>query len=163
MFEFTETTVIGAPPPMVWAALQDLDGWWPASNPDHESLERLDDRGIEVGARLRIKEKIAGIPGEAVGEITEIHPCSSVTWEAPRARYHLLGFPFTVGEGVTWRLEDHGSDGTGLSAHVWATFPGRLGRLLQWVFSHVFGGIERDREHTRTELNYLKGTLEAGQ
>ncbi|MFI0448857.1 hypothetical protein [Actinomadura sp. 6N118] len=48
----------------------DLDGWWVASNPEHDTLEHLDDRGIEVGARVRIREKIAGIPGEAIGEIT---------------------------------------------------------------------------------------------
>ena len=45
MFEFTESVVIAAPLPEVWEVLQDLENWWPASNPEHESIERLDDGG----------------------------------------------------------------------------------------------------------------------
>ncbi len=93
MFEFTETVVIEAPSPEVWEVLHNLEGWWPASNPDHDSLERLDDRGIEVGARLRIRERITGIRGEAVGEITRVDAGSTVTWEAPQARTGGSGCP----------------------------------------------------------------------
>ncbi|HEX6471119.1 MAG TPA: hypothetical protein VF069_18615 [Streptosporangiaceae bacterium] len=40
------------------------------------------DAGDRVGARLRIHEKVAGAPGEAVGEITRVVPGTEVTWHA---------------------------------------------------------------------------------
>lgn len=164
MFEFTEKIAIEATPGVVWELMSDVERWWPASNPEHGSLERLDHDGgeIGVGSRLKITERIAGISGEAVGEITRFEPGSEVTWEAPDARYRLAGVPISVGEGVTWRIRPAGT-GSEVSANVWATFPaGIAGRLLEWSFEHLFRGIERDREHTRTELRYLKRTIEVG-
>jgi uncharacterized protein YndB with AHSA1/START domain len=162
VFEFTETIVIEAPPPEVWEVVRDIETWWLPSNPEHESLERLDNRGIEVGARIRIREKVAGVPGEAVGEITDVIPGSLVTWEAPQARYRWFGVPFTIGEGVSWRIEPEGRHATRVSAHVWARFPpGLRGRLLEWTFARLFRGIDKDRQHARTELEYLKRTIEA--
>lgn len=167
MFEFIETISIEAPPPRVWDVMHDIESWWPASNPEHESLERLDDRDVlEVGAQLRIRETIGGVPGEATGTITRVEPQSAVTWEAPHARYRWLGIPVTVGEGVTWRIQprDNAAEATTLSAHVWATFPqGLCGRLLEVAFTTLLGGVEKDREHARTELRYLKDTIEQAQ
>lgn len=164
MFTFTESVTIQAPPAAVWDRLCDLEGWWPASNPEHESLERLDDRGVSPGARLRIREKIAGVPGEAIGEITRVEPGTAVTWEAPAARYRWFGIPFTIGEGVTWRIAPDGERATRLSARVWARFPaGVLGRVLQALFTGVLNGVERDREHTRYELRYLKNELDGAR
>ena len=161
MFEFTEEIVIHAPASVVWEVMIDLENWWVASNPEHESLERLDDRGIEVGARFRIREKIAGIPGEYVGQLTRVVPQSEVTMEAPSARYRLLGLNFTVGEGVTWRIESADPDTTTVSARVWATFPyGLIGRAVEWVFTGPLNGIAKDREHARVELRYLKKLIE---
>lgn len=162
-FDFVESTLIAAAPEVVWEFMIDLERWWPASNPDHESLQRLgaNDQPITVGTRLRIGEKIAGVPGEAEGEITELKPGSAVTWEAPVARYRLCGVPASIGEGVTWTLEGTHNGATDLSAHVWATFPaGVYGRLLHLVFTHLLHGIAKDREHTRTELCYLKRMIE---
>lgn len=128
-------------------------------------MERLDEGGeIAVGTRLRIREKIAGIPGEAVGTITRLEPGVAVTWEAPQARYRWLGVTVTMGEGVTWRLTPGSADTTRLSAHVWAYFPPHLGgRLLEFAFTRVLDGIAKDREHARTELRYLKRTIEVAQ
>lgn len=161
MFEFTEAVKIDAPASEVWEVLQDLEGWWPASNPEHESLERLDDLGIEVGARIRIREKIAGIRGEAIGTITRVHPGSSVTWETSKACYRWFGVPITIGEGVTWTVTSSG-DNTRVSAHVWATFPSIASRLLRPIFIRLLSGIENDREHTRIELRHLKRLIESG-
>jgi hypothetical protein len=84
-----------------------------------------------------------------------------VTWEAPNAHYRWFGVPFTVGEGVTWSIESRDGGARSLSAHVWATFPpGMRGRIVEWAFTRL-GGIEKDREHTRTELRYLKKAIEA--
>jgi hypothetical protein len=46
MFEFTESNQIQAPTSVVWELLRDVDRWWVASNPEHDSLERLDDLAI---------------------------------------------------------------------------------------------------------------------
>lgn len=62
LFEFTEIVTIHASRSVVWEVMTGLENWWLASNPEHQSLERLDDRSIEVGARLRIREKIEGVP-----------------------------------------------------------------------------------------------------
>lgn len=160
LFDFTESIRVEAPLPKVWEVLSDIETWWPASNPEHESLERLDDRGIEVGARIRIREKIAGIPGEAIGTIIRVDPLSAVTWEAPDTRYRWFGIPVTVRERVTWSVEPDGN-ATWVSAHVWAQLPNGIGRrLLEWVFTRPLRGVEKDREHTRTELRYLKQLIE---
>lgn len=162
MFDFTETIRIGAPAETVWTALLDIERWWPPSNPEHDDIERLDGGGgIVVGTRFRIREKVAGVPGEAIGVITNVEPGTAVTWEADRARYRLLGVAFTMGEGVTWRVDPDGSDSSQLSAHVWARFPdGAVGRILEVFFSRILNGIEKDRRHARIELEYLKQTIE---
>jgi hypothetical protein len=91
LFDFTESVLIEAPHLRVWEVLSDIDCWWLASNPEHESLEHLDSLApTQVGARLRIREKTGGIPGEAVGTITAVDPGNTVTWEAD-ARYRWLG------------------------------------------------------------------------
>jgi len=46
---------------------------------------------------------------------------------------------------------------------VWATFaPGLRGRVIEVAF-RMLGGVDKDREHARTELRYLKRTLEAAE
>jgi hypothetical protein len=161
VFEFTESVDVDAGVDRVWAVMTDLEGWWPESNPEHISLERLDDRGIAEGARMRVRERIAGVRCEAIGEITEVLPGRSVTWEASQAHYRLLGVSVCVGEGVEWRIEPGEGEPTRISARVWATFPeGWSGRALAWVFRRLLDGIEKDREHTRIELRHLKRLIE---
>lgn len=162
MFEFTETIDIQTPAANVWDTIVEVERWWPPSNPEHESLERLDEGDLKVGTRFRIREKVAGIPGEAIGIVTDLEPGTRVTWRADQARYRLLGISITLGEGVTWRVERDGPDACRLSAHVWATFPhGVTGRVLSFVFTQMLDGIAKDRQHTRTELEYLKKLIES--
>jgi uncharacterized protein YndB with AHSA1/START domain len=160
MFEFTVATEIACPPQRVWDFLVDVRRWWLRSNPEHERLEILGPRGaIALGTELRIRERIAGIPGEAAGRITEFVPGERATWQA-QARYRLLGARVAVEEGVTWSLARSG-DGTRLSAHVWARFPdGAAARLIEWGFVHLLRGRERDRRHAQIELDYVRGALE---
>ena len=162
LFDFTESIVITAPHLTVWETLSDIDGWWLASNHEHGSLEHLDSlMPTDVGARLRIREKIGGIPGVAEGTITEVDPGTAVTWEAD-AQYRWFGVPVSVGEGVTWRVEPKDDATTCVSARVWATFSSHIiGRLAAFAFVHVLNGVEKDREHTRTELRYLKEVIES--
>lgn len=161
MFDFTESILIHAPHQKVWDVVRDIDHWWLRSNPDHDSLEHLDQRpATEVGAKLRIREKIGGIPGEAVGVITAAEPGTAVTWEA-EATYRWFGVSVRLNEGVTWRLEPRSDTSTQLSARVWAANPcGIFGRLASLVFTRLLNGEEKDRAHARTELQYLKRTIE---
>ncbi|GLV11585.1 hypothetical protein MyChFU_49050 [Mycobacterium intracellulare subsp. chimaera] len=161
MFDFTETILIHAPREKVWNVVRDIEQWWLRSNPDHDALEHLDQRpATEVGAKLRIREKIGGIPGEAVGVITAAEPGTAVTWEA-EANYRWLGVSVRVNEGVTWRLEPISETSTRLSARVWATSPsGIFGRFASLVFTRLLNGEVKDRAHARTELQYLKRTIE---
>jgi hypothetical protein len=162
MFDFTEAILIDAPQEAVWQVLRNIDGWWLASNADHDSLEHLDMLPVtQVGVRIRIREKIGGIPGEAVGSITSVEPGSAVTWEAA-ATYRWLGISIGVDEGVTWRVQPKGDDKTLLNARVWASSPRRLlGRLAAITFVHLLKGEDKDREHARTELRYLKHIIES--
>jgi uncharacterized protein YndB with AHSA1/START domain len=161
MFEFTESIIIDESPEQVWEVMRDIDKWWKPSNPEHISLEHLDDRpATEVGARLRIREKVAGIPADAVGTITAVEEGSAVRWDAD-ATYRLAGLCVDVGEGVTWRIRPEGTASTVVSANVWATFPpGIFGKVVAFVFTRLLDGIAKDREHARTELRYLKHTIE---
>lgn len=172
MLDFTESIRIEAPPARVWAALLDIERWWPLSNSEHESIERLygadevadagDPGEIGVGTRFRIREKIAGVPGEGIGLVTRVEPGRAVTWEADQMRYRLYGVTFTVGEGVTWRVDPHESEASQLSARVWARFPeGLVGRFLWLVFSRLLDGVEEDRRHAQVELEYLKEAIES--
>lgn len=161
-FDFTETIRIDAPAPTVWATLVDIETWWLPSNPEHDSIERLDaGHEITVGTRFRIREKIAGVPGTGLGAITHLDPGTSVTWESDQMRYRLLAaVPFTISEGVTWRVDSDGPDHCCVSAHVWARFPtGPGGRLLWLLFTRLLNGINKDRRHARTELEYLSAIL----
>jgi hypothetical protein len=176
MLDFTETIPIRASPARVWATLLDIERWWPPSNSEHESIERLDgaDQDVEtgqpveiaVGTRFRIREKITGAPGEGVGVVTGVVPGRAVTWEADAMHYRLYGVRFIIAEGVTWSVDPHEPETGLLSARVWARFPeGLVGRILWLVFSRPSqprrtrpsprsGGTEipqeDDRVHART-------------
>jgi hypothetical protein len=153
MFEFTESISIAAPHSRVWQVLGDLDRWWLASNAEHDSLEHPDSLPpTQVGARLRIREKIGGIPGVAEGTITAVEPETAVTREAD-AVYRWFGVPVRVGEGVTWRVEPNDEATTRVSARVWATFPHHLlGRLVAFAFVYLLNGVNKDREHDLIEI-----------
>lgn len=164
MYEFTETILIEAPPTRVWEVMSDIGGWLGAASPEHQSMEFLDGSGVRVGAKIRIREKAAGMPREAVVVVTAVRPGSAVTWESPEARYQWHGFPTTISEGVSLGIEPcEGAASTQVSARVWALFPlGLLGSAVRWAFVRPLNGIEKDREHVRTELRHLKRLIETG-
>jgi hypothetical protein len=77
-------------------------------------------------------------------------------------RCRLYGVTFTVGEGVTWRVDPDEPEASLLSARVWARFPdGLIGRFLWLVFSRLLDGVEKDRHHAQVELEYLKEAIES--
>jgi Polyketide cyclase / dehydrase and lipid transport len=161
MFDFTESIRIEAPRQHVWDVIRDLDTWWTPSNPEHLCLEHLDDRPVtEVGARLRIRERIGGVPGEAVGVVTTVEPGRQVSWEAD-ATYRWFGISVPIEEGVTWHISGCGDTAAEVSAHVWAGFPqSGFGWLAAELFTRLLNGVAKDRAHTRAELEYLKSIIE---
>lgn len=71
-FEFTESIDIPVTPAELWDVMVDVEDWWPPSNPDHESIERLTPGALRPGTRLLVHEKIAGIPGEVEGPVVTV-------------------------------------------------------------------------------------------
>lgn len=164
MFEIKAAIGIEAPQSATWSLLQDVDRWWLRSNPDHLALEIVaTPPQMAEGVWIRIRERIAGVPGSGIGQITCLEPGKRVTWESGDFRYRYLGvFGITVAEGVTWQLKAGPDDTTIVSAHVWARFPTTLwGRFTEWWFRHALKGEQRDYDHTMTELRFLKNALES--
>lgn len=160
MFEFTASIDIQASPKTTWGYLSDVEGWWVASNPEHESLEIVSGGpDVKEGTVLRICEKVAGIPAVAEGPVCEIVEGSSVTWKAD-AVYRLFGMRFPVKEGVTWRITPK-DEKCKLSANVWAEFPNSLfGQVSEWIFKHILNGVAQDYKHAICELRYIKQRVE---
>lgn len=125
----------------------DVEHWWPRSNPDHIVLELLDRGPLALGSRLRIRERVAGIPADATRSITEFDEGARVTWKSA-ATYRLLGVPLTGQVGVTWTSESDSATVTTISARVWAVLPSD--RLSTALFRTV-GGVKKNSAHTRTE------------
>jgi hypothetical protein len=161
MFDFTAKLMIDTSVDALWQRLTHIKSWWLASNPEHISLEILaEDYELHVGTPIRIRERIAGIPGEATGQIQTLEETREITWVSDDAMYRFWGLPLSVKEGVTWRVEPQG-DHVQLSAHVWAEFPETwFGGLVEWFFKHVINGVDKDYEHAMTELRYLKETMD---
>jgi len=161
-YEIAPSIRIAAPPEAVWESLVDVEEWWAASNPEHEPPDILTstDR-IEGGTRIEVRERIAGIPSVARGEITELVSEQRIPWEAPEARYRHVGLPLHVPEGATWEASPNDGE-TELTARVWALFPASLwGSVVEWSFKHVLDGVEGDYEHAMCELEYVKRAVEA--
>lgn len=161
MFEFTATIKIQTSVDALWTYLLDIERWWLPSNPEHQGIEILsEDQNLEEGTMILIREKVVGIPGEAIGEITDISEHNKITWQSDHARYRFWGIPFTIKEGVSWQINPK-PKGTELSAHVWAKFPSTvIGQVMEWVFKNLVNGIEKDYKHAMTELRYIKSQLE---
>lgn len=160
MFQFTESIAIASPPDEVWRTIVDIEKWWPPSNPEHISIDvRSVGKPIDVGTAIHFEERVAGIKGKASGLITKWIPEREARWEGV-AVYRYYGIPIRIREGVSWSIESYGS-GSRLSARVWAQFPSNaFGRLAEWYTVSLLNVIERDREHARCELDYLKAVIE---
>ena len=144
----------------VWDFIIDIESWWVKSNSEHISLVINDaEKNIRIGTRITVREKIAGIPCKAIGEITKYEPNELVEW---RAIYYLLGMKWIkVYAGVRWKLRSIGDNTSSLMANVWADFPKGFGYSLLWfLFKNMMNGIKKDYEHAMKELVYIKTTIE---
>jgi hypothetical protein len=161
VFEFTETIRIEAPAASVWEYVADVERWWLASNPEHICINVPGPKSaIGPGTEITFVEGVAGIKGEAKGTITQWVPGTVIEWEG-EALYHDRGFLLRIREGVSWRV-DSLEEETQLCAHVWAVFSsGLTGRIFEWHTRNLLNVVDKDREHARRELVYLKSAIES--
>lgn len=161
MLSFTELVTISARPDAVWSRLVELERWWVASNPEHVWLEILSpDKKVVEGTEIRFEERVAGVRAVAEGRVVSLREGVEATWQG-RAVYRYLGMKIPIMEVVQWRVASMSADLTILSASVSAEFPrGVLGRVLEWYAKTLTDLEQRDREHTRRELRYLKELVE---
>lgn len=161
MLAFTESVTMGACPEAIWTRLVDLERWWVASNPEHILVEiESADKKVVEGTEIHFEERVAGVRAVARGRIVSMHPGVEAAWEG-EAVFHYPGLRVLVNEGVKWRLAAVSRDLTIVSANVWAEFPsGLLGGVLEWHAKRLRKMEEREREHTRRELHYLKEWVE---
>ena len=161
MFEFTETIRIEAPAASVWEYVADVERGWLASNPEHICINVPGPKSaIGPGTEITFEEGVAGIKGEAKGTITQWVPGTVIEWEG-EALYHDRGFLLRIREGVSWRV-DSLEEETQLCAHVWAVFSSGLkGRIFEWHTRNLLNVVDKDREHARRELVYLKSAIES--
>lgn len=127
----------------------DLDRWWLQSSPEHYQLGHLDPPPLRQGGRLRIQERIAGIPGTATGTIIRFEPGEVLTWEAQGVL--AGGARDNARRGCDLADRPH-LRRSRVSATVWARFQDRWGRLIERGF-RVCRGVEKDRKHARTSSN----------
>jgi len=139
-----------------------IDDRWLASNPkDHIELTFVDSAGVEEGAEFVLRERIAGVRGEARAVIAEVDRPRRLVWRSLRARFSCLGIGIDLEEGGTFEIVENERD-CPLSHRVW----GRLGtnpfaRVAEWFFKTVLRGERKDYEHTHCELLFIKHALEA--
>jgi uncharacterized membrane protein len=85
--EWTHTQVIGAPVDVVWGLTVDVTSW-PQYMPTVQSVERLEEGPLRLGARARIKQ-----PGQraAVWTVTELTPGHTFSWRSQRRGLAMTG------------------------------------------------------------------------
>ncbi len=161
MLEVTAKVNIKSSPETIWKYMINLNNWLVDSNPEHIRMEFLSDsEELKRESKISIIEKVACIRGEATGEIIDFVLEKQVTWKSNNAVYHYSGLNISVQEGVTWSLRIT-TEGTELSAHVWASFPGSLfGKIIEWYFKNVLKGVQKDYDHTLKELLFIKKAIE---
>ncbi len=115
---FETTRHVDAPPPEVWEVLVDV-ARWPQWTPTIDSVERLDEGPLRVGARTRVRQP--KLP-QALWEVTELRDGRSFTWAATGpgmrtiARHEVA--PDGTGANVTLSIEQTGPMGA-VAALVW--------------------------------------------
>jgi|GEM_PF-6889481 len=146
----------------VWDYVSRIDQWWLVSNPkDHIELTFVDGASVEEGTEFVLRERIAGVRGEAHAVISEAEPPHRLVWKSLRARFSYLGIGVDLDEGGTFEIVETDA-GCILSHYVWGRLgAGRWPRLMEWFFKTVLRGERKDYEHTQRELLFIKHALES--
>jgi uncharacterized membrane protein len=137
---FEDGITIRANAERVWAVYSDIERWpeWTASI---TSVEHLSGRGVEVGARVRIRQP--KLP-KAIWEVTSLEPGVSWTWtsRAPGVTtkaWHRVTAQADGSARVTQGIEQSGPIG--------------------WLIGKVYGGLTR--KYLAMEAAGLKARCEA--
>jgi hypothetical protein len=146
----------------VWDYMSRIDKWWLVSNPDeHIELSVVGKGNIEKGTEFVLKERIAGIRGEAIITISEYQPPKQLEWKSLSAKYRLLGMGLDVEEGGIFKISPT-EKGCVLSHRVWGKLDcGLMGIIAEWFFKNILKGERKDFEHTHRELLFIKGEVES--
>lgn len=106
-----------------------------------------------------MKERIAGIRGEAIITIREYQEPARLVWESLSAKYKVIGIGINVSEGGVFEIRKT-ENGCVLSHRVWGKLHGVGGAVAEWFFKSVLRGERRDYEHTARELRFIKREVE---
>lgn len=108
MIEVEASVEIARPPQDVWNYVSRIDKWWLASNPgEHIELSQIGQGNVQRGTAYVLKERIAGIRGEAIITISEYQPPERLEWKSLRAKYKLFGIGLKVKEGGTFKISSY--------------------------------------------------------
>lgn len=165
MIDTTQTVKIKASPEIVWAKIQDFEGFWERSNPEAHAGTKVLSRPkqpLRNGLRFYQKEDVSGIVGELDAQVYDVEPQRRFRWRT-EADYHFLGLTITIPEGGTFRIEPRsGDDMVQVSHRVYGEFPDTFwGRTLGWILVSLLDADLDAAKHTHVELEYLKQTLES--
>ena len=131
---FDHSVTVQAPPERVWAIFSDV-AKWPEWTPTIDSVERLDEGRIHVGARTRIRQPKLPV---AIWEVTEVVEGEYFEWVS-----RAPGIRTTGGHRVTVTPE-----GTVATSTIIQEGP------LGWVFGKIYAGLTR--RYIATEGESLK-------
>ena len=97
--EWTHTQTIDAPTERVWELATDVTAW-PEYMPTMQSVERLEEGPLRLGATAMIKQ-----PGQrrALWTVTEMTPGHTFSWESRRRGMTMTGHHRVEAEGAATR------------------------------------------------------------
>lgn len=84
---FTDSTLVKAPPDVVWRLTIDVTSW-PSLSPTMTRVERLDDGPIQVGSSARVKQ-----PAQPAGvwTVTRLDDQRAFVWQTVRPGLTMVG------------------------------------------------------------------------
>ena len=136
---FDHSSTIQAPADRVWEVFSDVERW-PDWTPTVESVERLDEGELRVGARTRIRQPKLPV---AVWEVTELKEGEYFEWVS-----RAPGIKTTGGHRVVSTPE-----GTVATATIIQEGP------LGWLFGRLYAKLTRN--YIQLETENLKRVSEA--
>ena len=121
------STVIGAPPPVIWRLTTDVERW-PSFMPTVQAVTLLEPGPLRVGGSARVKQ-----PGQtaAVWTVSTMSPETEFTWETRRMGLRMIGRHLLEPDGDGTR-NTLSIEVTGRGAGIFAAFfGGMIAKVLQ--------------------------------
>jgi len=121
------STVISAPPSVVWRLTTDVERW-PSFMPTVQAVTLLEPGPLHVGSSARVKQ-----PGQsaAVWTVSTISPETEFTWETRRMGLRMIGRHLLAPDGDGTR-NTLSIEVTGRGAGIFAAFfGGMIARVIQ--------------------------------